>query len=160
MTDASVAAQIARFENMTTDELRGQYEDIYGERARSRNRRWLFRRVAWGYQAKIYGGLSERAKHRIEELAPTAEMALRTPRTFTRGPGAVHIPASSHPILKPGCALIRNYRGERHVVIVRDDGKFEWRDRVFRSLSALANAITGSHVSGPAFFNLKQTSKK
>ncbi len=156
MSETSIAAQIAKLQAMTVGQLREEYERVFSEEARSRNKTWLWRRIAWRLQELEYGGLSDLAKHRLEELMPDAELALRVPRTFPRDTDTVSVVARRHPVLKPGSALIRNYRDERHVVIARDDGQFEWRDRVFRSLSAVANAITGSHVSGPAFFNLKQ----
>jgi hypothetical protein len=55
--------------------------------------------------------------------------------------------------LKPGAKLIREWRGETHTVIVLEDG-FEWRGKRRRSLSVIAQLITGAHWSGPRFFGL------
>ncbi len=55
--------------------------------------------------------------------------------------------------LKPGAKLIREWRGETHTVIVLEDG-FEWRGQRRRSLSVIAQLITGAHWSGPRFFGL------
>ncbi len=150
----SIAGQIARLRTLSTDELRQRYEEVYDMPARSRNKQWLFRRVAWGLQARIFGGLSPAAQARLEELAPTAELALQTPRSFLKE-CKVPLPSRPHPALRPGTALIKSYRGERHVVTMRDDGQLEWNGRIFRSLSGVANAISGSHVSGPEFFGLR-----
>ncbi len=40
------------------------------------------------------------------------------------------------------------------MVHVRGDREFEWNGEVYRSLSAIAKAVTGSHCSGVAFFGL------
>ena len=39
---------------------------------------------------------------------------------------------------------------------LRDDGLYELEGQHYKSLSAAAKAITGTHWSGPAFFGLKQ----
>ena len=161
MTDhASVAAEVARLQTLTTDQLRNEYRRYVGEEPRSRNRQWLFRRTAWAYQASIYGGLSERAKQRLAELAPTAELALRTP------PGRVHgvVQATPGPtrdkrIPRPGTVLLRAYKGQRLVVEVTRDG-FEYDGRPFRSLSAVAREITGTHWNGLMFFGLAKKKSK
>jgi hypothetical protein len=62
------------------------------------------------------------------------------------------------PRLLLGTILQREYRGEVHQVVVLADG-FEYQGQVFRSLSGVAKAITGTHWSGALFFGLKQRSK-
>ena len=63
-----------------------------------------------------------------------------------------------HPQLQAGGRLIRDWNGKAHVVDVPPNG-FEWRGKPYRSLSAIAKAITGAHWSGPRFFGLdKQAS--
>lgn len=56
--------------------------------------------------------------------------------------------------LKPGGRLLREWNGHTHVVEITDDG-FLWKDQPYKSLSAIAKAITGAHWSGPRFFGLK-----
>ena len=55
--------------------------------------------------------------------------------------------------LKPGARLVREWRGESHDVLVLETG-FSWRGQTWRSLSAIAQEITGAHWSGPRFFGL------
>lgn len=50
-------------------------------------------------------------------------------------------------------AISRTYKGREIEVVVRRDG-FEWDGRRFKSLSAVAKAVTGSHCNGFRFFNL------
>ena len=54
---------------------------------------------------------------------------------------------------KPGTSLVRIWRGQRLVVHVLESG-FAFEDRVYPSLTAIAEEVTGSHRSGPAFFGL------
>jgi len=55
--------------------------------------------------------------------------------------------------LKPGARLIREWNGSSHIVEVVEDG-FLWNGKRYRSLSAIARAITGTRWSGPRFFGL------
>ena len=58
---------------------------------------------------------------------------------------------------KVGATLVRQWRGHVHTVLVRDDG-FEYEGQHYRSLTVIAERITGAHWSGPRFFGLtKQT---
>ena len=56
--------------------------------------------------------------------------------------------------LKAGSQIIREWNGKTHKVNVLKKG-FEWQGQPYRSLSAIAKAITGTHHSGPRFFGLK-----
>jgi len=58
--------------------------------------------------------------------------------------------------LKPitGTKLIREWQGVEHTVTVLADG-YEWQGRPYRSLSAVARAITGTRWNGWIFFGLK-----
>ena len=55
--------------------------------------------------------------------------------------------------LKPGSKLMRAWRGKTHTVLVLDDG-FEHHGKRYTSLTQIANALTGTHWSGPRFFGL------
>lgn len=61
------------------------------------------------------------------------------------------------PELKSGGRLLREWNGTTHVVDVTDDG-FVWNGMPYRSLSAIAKAITGAHWSGPRFFGMSARS--
>jgi len=70
-----------------------------------------------------------------------------------RGKGTAR-PAT--PGLKPGARLLRQWQGVTHVVDVTDQG-FLWNGTTYRSLSAIARAITGARWSGPRFFGLTES---
>jgi len=56
-------------------------------------------------------------------------------------------------VLSPGTRLVREWQGAVHQVTVLDSG-FEYLDKVYSSLSAVARTITGTPWSGPFFFGL------
>ena len=61
-------------------------------------------------------------------------------------------------ILKTGATLVRQWRGHTHTVLVREDG-FEYDGQRYRSLTVIAERITGSHWSGPRFFGLRKRTR-
>ena len=162
-------AELSALGALTARELRERYEDVFGEPSRSGNRRWLHRRIAWRLQAQAEGGLSERARRRAEELARDEDLRLRPPRD--RGPalGATLKTVSGRLVRRddripiPGTILTRVYKGVEHRVMVLPRG-FEWQTerggRVYRSLSAVAHAITGGHWNGFHFFGLEAPRKR
>lgn len=56
--------------------------------------------------------------------------------------------------LKPGTRLMRKWKGKQHSVLVKSTG-FEYQDRLYTSLSQIANDITGTRWNGHVFFGLK-----
>jgi hypothetical protein len=57
--------------------------------------------------------------------------------------------------VQDGTRLIREWNGTEHVVDVID-GVYQWNDRTWRSLSAIAREITGTRWSGPRFFGVRE----
>jgi hypothetical protein len=55
--------------------------------------------------------------------------------------------------LKTGTTLVRQWRGRAHTVLVRENG-FEYESQHYRSLTVIAEKITGVHWTGPRFFGL------
>ena len=149
--------ELAALERLTAGQLAERYAEVCGERPRSRHRMWLLRRIAWRLQARAEGGLSERARRRAEELADEADVRVTPPRTKTIAlrPQRVESPAQvSDPRLPaPGTSLTRAYKGRKVVVQVLADG-FEYAGERYTSLSAVAKAVTGSHMNGFRFFGL------
>jgi hypothetical protein len=98
------------------------------------------------------GSLSERARRRAEELANDADLRSLPPRSTQ--PAATNRPRPAKRAgLEPGQVLTRCYKGQTLEVMVLPLG-FQFEGQVYRSLSALARVITGSHCSGQRFFGL------
>lgn len=67
----------------------------------------------------------------------------------------VHTPSSRDSRLPVvGTVLTREYKGKKIAVTVLDKG-FEYKGEVYRSLTAVADTVTGSHLNGYRFFGLK-----
>ena len=62
--------------------------------------------------------------------------------------------AVASPAVKSGTRFVREWNGKTHEVLASGNGEFVYRDKAYRSLSAIAKVITGSHQSGPRFFGL------
>ena len=151
----SMEQTIAALGRMTVTQLREKYLEVFGEPSRSGNRDFLFKRVAWRMQSLAEGGLSERARRRAEELARDADIRTTAPRAAKAPSVEVKAAVSTHDRLPvAGTVLTRKYRGTTVEVKVLRDG-FEHEGQRYRSLSAVAKAVTGTHWYGLAFFGLK-----
>ncbi len=158
-----IEKELAALESMSVGQLHERYANVFGEPARSRHRQYLIRRIAWRLQANAEGGLSERALRRAAELADEADVRVTPPKRATTaalghqnsGTDAVRVAVATDPRLPPpGAAITRKYKGGTVSVTVLSDG-FEYEGQRYRSLTAVAKAITGSHVNGFRFFRLE-----
>ena len=157
-----LADQLAALGRMTVAQLRVEYERLFTEPTRTHNRVWLLRRIAWRLQALAEGDLSERARQRAAELANDADLRLGPPRVpvlhlnrmaLASAPTVTRRDDNRHPL--PGTIITRVYKGAVLEVKVLSHG-FEYHGVTYRTLSAVAKAITGSHCSGYGFFQLRR----
>jgi hypothetical protein len=157
----NVAKEVSAMERMTVDQLRAKYAEVFGEPTNGRHKQWLIKRIAWRMQANEEGDLSERARRRAMELANDADLRMMPPRERKPAPDAdrrtVTVAASIQPItdLMPGTELKREYKGRTVRVTVLADG-FEFEGGRYKSLTAVAKAVTGKHWNGFHFFGLRQ----
>jgi hypothetical protein len=146
--------EASRLQQAPVDALRQRYAEVFGEYPpRTGNKTWLLRRILWRLQALAEGDLSQRAQRQAALLANDADLRLTPPRlSKTTDPAALNAPYDPR-LPKPGAVLERRYKGRLHRVQVLADG-FAYADTTYRSLSAVAKAITGSHCNGFLFFRL------
>ena len=153
----NVAKELAAMERMTIDQLRARYAEVFGEPTRSRHKEYLIKRIIWRLQANAEGGLSERAMRRAAELANIADLRVTAPqkspepRTTT-----VAVGMRTNRELMPGTSLTRLYKGRTVSVLVTPDGFVHEGDR-YKSLTAVAKAVTGKHWNGFHFFGLRDS---
>ena len=76
--ETSVIRSIHALRQMTVSEMQTQWLRLNGEPTRSKNRDYLYRRLAWRIQELQHGGLSRTARDRIDELAPPEFTRART----------------------------------------------------------------------------------
>jgi hypothetical protein len=139
----NIKEELARLGRLTTGELAGRYIEVCGEPARTRNRAYLTRKIAWRLQAQAEGDLSERARRRAMELANDADLRLSAPRNGKPVEPANPIVTDTW-LPAPGNSITRKYKRRVVNVNVLDNG-FEYQGERYKSLSAVAKAITGSH---------------
>jgi len=154
----TLAHELAQLGRLTVGQLRARYRSLFGETTRAGNKSWLIKRIAWRLQALAEGDLSERARRRAMELANDADLRLSPPKSGTLvlvPPTRATKHAARHDprLPPPGTILHRPYKGEILQVKVLRHG-LEFEGKIYRSLSAVAKAITGSHCNGYLFFRL------
>jgi len=162
--EADLSTEIARLDTLSVSELRAYHLAAFGEPTHSRHRIWLVRRIAWKLQEQAEGGLSERAQARAAELAKGLNLRQYRPsdQASTANPTRVKVvglPTLTTDGLAPGTILRREWRGKTILAKVLPGG-FEHEGTIYRSLSALANAVTGSRWNGHLFFGLRKRGEK
>ena len=155
----NLAKEIDALAQLRVSELRARFAAVFGESTQAHNKVWLVKRIAWRLQALAEGDLSLRARQRAAELIHDADLRLSPPRADSASSPAsalpaptLHVPTNDR-LPRPGTILTRCYKGRTLQVHVLDHG-FRFEDQVYRSLSAVAKAVTGSHCSGHFFFRL------
>lgn len=139
----NILGRLAALKTMPTPELKRQWRELFEAEPPPYNRRFLESRLAYRIQELAYGGLKRETVERLEALGEQLDGG--DPATRSK-------PANERPIA--GTRLIRDWQGVEHCVTVRDDD-FEYQGRPYKSLSAVARAITGTQWNGLVFFGLK-----
>ena len=99
--------------------------------------------MAYRIQELAFGGLKPETARYLEKLGEDLDGG---------DPSRRRIRVDIVPIT--GTRLLREWQGVEHVVTVTNEG-FEWQGRPYKSLSAIARAITGTRWNGWVFFGLK-----
>jgi hypothetical protein len=145
MVADSVLARVAALRTTPTADLRAMWRDLFESEPPRYNRPFLESRLAYRIQELEYGGLKPTTIARLEALGEQLDggkIDVRRQR------------ADDRPIA--GTRLIREYQGVEHCVTVCDDG-YEWQGRPYKSLSAIARAMTGTRWNGWAFFGMRRS---
>lgn len=142
----TVLYQLSQLEKMNLSELQAEWAKLNGgQEAAGFKKQFLLKKLAWRIQEIHYGGLSQAALDNIRKRAeqdPIARLDTRVAPTTGQSKGIL-----------PGTRFVRIWGTERYEVIALEKG-FEFNNQVYRSLSAVAKVITGSHWNGRAFFGL------
>ncbi len=142
MTD-TVLTRLAALKITPTPELKAQWRELFGKEPPPFNRKYIESRLAYRIQELTYGGLKPETMARLESLGEQLDGGVVEVRKKR---------ADDRPIA--GTRLIREWQGVEHCVTVLHDG-YEWQGRPYRSLSAVARAITSTRWNGWTFFGLR-----
>lgn len=148
MEDKTITQQLLQLRTLSKASCIRKFIELYGyEPKQTKNIPALRVRLAFRIQELHYGGIADSTRQKLKELADKDPMAnlCRTPKP------------SRTPVL--GKRYVREWDGVRHEVILLEDGRAEYKGRFFRSLTAVADHITGTHISGYAFFNVPRGKK-
>ena len=140
----NIRDQITSLTELSMKELWLVWDQHFDFRPGNHHRTYLESRLAYRIQEIAYGGLPAKTRKRLEKIGES-------------GVVPNHKNRSEHDLM-PGTTLIRVHEDHEHRVEVLEDGRYLYLNRPFKSLSAIARAITGTNWSGPAFFGLKKHS--
>lgn len=138
-----VAQELEELRAMNVAELVERYAEVLGKVPRCKQPVWLRNQIARRIQEQRYGGLSQAAKARLEELIAEIELPKAGARKAVKRVGTT----------TPGTTVSRVWKG-REIRATAVEGGWEHEGVVYRSLSAIAKAVTGSHWNGRLFFQL------
>jgi hypothetical protein len=150
--------EIMALRSSSIDELVKKYSELFpGKKPPTNNKIFLWKQIAYKLQEMACGGISNEAKMQIidliEKYDPINNKALR-PQVVSAGKSVVSIPFMRDKRLPiPGTVIHKKYKGQDIHVKVLDKG-FEYKDKYYRSLTAIAFELTGAHWNGFSFFNL------
>ena len=138
-----ILARLAALKTMSVNDLKAEWQALFGASAPNNSRSFLEGRLAYRIQELTYGGPDRETRRMLDLLADEVE------GTLTR---KSQIADPRNPVT--GTKLIRDWDGIAHTVTVLKDG-FDWGGRRYKSLSAIARAITGTQWNGYRFFGLR-----
>ncbi len=146
-THEPILARLAALKAMSVNELKAEWQVLFDAPAPNNSRNFLEGRLAYRIQELTYGGPDKQTRRLLDLLADEVE------GTLTR---KAQIADPRNPVV--GTKLIRAWNGVAHTVTVLREG-FDWDGRRYKSLSAVARAITGTRWNGYRFFGLRAATR-
>ena len=143
-----VLRQLMVLAEMDRQALEDKWRDLYGTEPPRFKLSLLQRRLAFRIQELFYGGVETSVKEKLRKIAEEDMAAAKLIRPKVERDGKII----------PGTRLIREWNGQTYETIVRDDG-FEYNGQMYRSLTAIATAITGTKWNGQIWWGLKDRKK-
>ncbi len=136
--ERELSQALRALEAASREELIRRWRRFYrSEPLRYASSEFLVRAISYAMQEQEFGGLRTPARRELLAIAKGEPVSAQASRVK----------------IKPGTRLLREWHGSTHEVIVTDEG-FVWDGATYRSLSAIALAITGAKWNGYRFFGL------
>ena len=132
--------ELAALATMSPAQLRAEWRRVHRTAPPPFTPELLLRGIAYRLQERVHGGVSAKTVRAIRRLAE------QNRETAGESIGKVNV--------KPGTRLVRSWNGTTYSVLVTNEG-FMLDGKRFKSLSQVAQAITGVHWSGPRFFGVQ-----
>lgn len=150
----SVPRQIAELQTMPYDELKERWRMLYGGTPPAYNKVFIIKRLTYRIQELAYGGLSISIRERMRQILVANGFDENGWKAARKSP--ISKSCAGLPVL--GTKISREWNGRRYEVTVVHGG-FEYDGNRYRSLTAVAKAITGTHWNGRVFFGIRMSSK-
>lgn len=138
-----IKRQIAGLDLLTQNELKNKFTELFGFECGETNVRNLRKRLAYRLQEISLGGLDAADIAILDSIATEDKLA------------KLEQPPARVLAKTPGTRFCRVWKGVEHETIALGNGTYEYKDKIYRSLSAVANVITGKHWNGKLFFGVK-----
>lgn len=136
--DYQVIKQIMRLKTLSLTELSDLWFSLYTHKPISDSKMYMIPQLAYRIQELAYGGENEDTKRKIQQVA----------HDISRGKKK-----SYRPLL--GTKIVKEYKDKLHEIFVVNEG-FSYNGRVYNSLSAIAQQITGTKWNGLVFFGVRK----
>ena len=139
-----IVGKLSALQSMSISDLKNEWRRLVQTEPPAFNRKNLEARLAYRIQELSLGGLSSDTRKRLKDLGERVDGG----KPLVRHQRVDNRPAT-------GTQLIREWKGQEQVVTVTPQG-YEWCGRPYKSLSAVARAITGTRWNGWVFFGLRR----
>lgn len=125
---------------LTTKELQIKWQEIFKMSVpKGYTKLFLIKEIEWHYKyRKLSGELQKRLDKLVEHYSETKNIDTKKIKKFE---------------VTIGTKFIREFKGEKYEVIAVNGG-FIFNGKLYKTLSAVANVITGTHWNGKKFFGV------
>ncbi len=137
--DLSVIKQIIALQEMNEASLRSMWDKFFDYKPEIGSRQHMIAKIAYKIQEQVYGGVDPVTESKIREKAKKTSLIDKKKRK------------KFDPQI--GTKIVKEYHDKTHEVLVVEDG-FAYEGAIFKSLSAIANKITGTKWNGLKFFGV------
>ena len=151
----TIAVRIKALQQMSVHRLQKEYCRVCGEKSTATHKGFLLKKIAWKIQELEFGGITEEVKEKALAIVEDLNLPGRIPSSKLKKKRKIitRSPPPDKRLPMPGTVITRKYKDKQIAVQVLEGG-FEYEGCKYRSLSAVAKAVTGSHWNGFSFFGI------
>ena len=134
--------KLAQLESLSGPETKEMFQELFGFECGPSNGKNIKKRLVCTLQEIYSGGVPETDLLILRKIAEADDKAnLRQTAKIKK--------------LTRGTRLVKEWKGKCYSVTATGDGRYEYDGEIYRSLSAVADKITGTHWNGKKFFGVE-----
>ena len=134
--------KLSQLEDLTWEEQKEMFFELFGFECGLSNGKNIKKRLFAKLQEIYLGGVSESDQLILRRIAENEDRANLRQVGKNRN-------------MTQGTRLVKEWKGKIYTVTITVDGRYEYDGEIYRSLSAVADKITGTHWNGKKFFGVK-----